>query len=76
MSSERSELQLADGLSAKAKYEIDKRTEAAIESAKYYSQWKGPEIVVNGDGGKGGGLESVLMLERYQAMLNNKAVTK
>ena len=66
------ELALADGLSERAKYEIDKRTEATIESAKYYSKWVGPQIVVNGTGGKGGsGLGDVLMLERYQSMLAN-----
>lgn len=72
------ELLLADGLSAKAKYEIDKRTEAQIESAKYYSKWVGPQIVVNGaGGGKGGsGLGDVLMLERYQAMLANTPASK
>lgn len=68
------QLQLADGLSDRAKYEIDARKEATIESAKHYSQWKGPEIVVNGSSGSGGGLESVLMLERYQAMLSDRLV--
>jgi len=67
------ELLLADGLSAKAKYEIDANKEARIESAKHYSKWVGPQIVVNGAGGKGGsGLGDVLMLERYQAMLSTK----
>lgn len=62
----KAELEIADGLSERAQYEIDKRTEATIESAKYFSKWVGPQIVVTGSGGKGGsGLGDVLMLERY-----------
>jgi len=62
----KSELDIADGLSERAKYQIDKQTEATIESAKYFSKWQGPRVVVTGSGGKGGsGLGDVLMLEKY-----------
>ena len=71
----KAELDIADGLSELAKYTIDKQTEATIESAKFYSKWVGPQIVVTGQGGGSGGsgLGDVLMLERYQAMLKNKS---
>ena len=68
------ELEIADGLSERAKYEIDKRTQATIESAKYFSKWQGPEVVVYGGGqGKGGSsLGDVLMLEKYMEIAYKK----
>ena len=63
-----------DGLSERAKYEIDKRTQAEIERAKYFSKWVGPEVVVYGGGqGKGGSaLGDVLMLEKYMEIADKK----
>ncbi len=70
----KAELDIADGLSERVKYVVDKQTEATIESAKHFAQWKGPEIVINGGGsGKGGSnLGDALMLNQYMSILEKK----
>jgi len=67
------ELLIADGLSARAKYQIDANVRQAIGVAEHMSKWKGPEIVVGaGNDGKSGGIETALMVEMYQKMVTNK----
>lgn len=66
------ELEIADGLSERAKYEIDKKTEATIKSAEALSKWVGPKIVMSGgsDGGQGGsGVEKALMIKMMSDMV-------
>jgi hypothetical protein len=60
------ELLIADGLSDKAKYQIDAEVKKAIGIAEHLSKWKGPEIVMTGGDSKGGGVEKALMISMMQ----------
>jgi hypothetical protein len=68
------ELLIADGLSERAKYEIDKRTEAIVKSAEALSKWVGPQVVFSGGGdGKTGqsGIENALMIKMMDDMVKS-----
>ena len=69
------ELLIADGLSARAKYQIDADVRAKIGVAEYMSKWKGPEIVIGagGNGKSGNGIETALMVEMYQKMISHES---
>lgn len=69
----KAELDIADGLSDRVKYQIDAMKEATIESAKHLATFKGPEIVFTGGSGSSGGssgLETVLMVEMVRKLTN------
>ena len=61
------ELLIADGLSARAKYQIDADVRASIGVAEHMSKWVGPQFVVAGGSGDGsgseGGLSNILMID-------------
>jgi fructose-bisphosphate aldolase class 1 len=67
------ELLIADGLSAKAKYQIDADVKRDIGVAEHMSKWVGPQIVMaGGDGGsKGSGIENALMIKMMSEMVKS-----
>ena len=67
------ELRIADGLSAREKYEIDANVRRDIGVAEHMSKWVGPQIVTTGGGdGKGGGVENALMIQMMQNLIAKK----
>jgi hypothetical protein len=67
------ELRIADGLSAKAQYEIDASVKTSIGVAEALSKWVAPQIVVLGGDGKGGnGVENALMIQMMRELVNKK----
>ena len=68
------ELQIADGLSERAKYTIDKQTEAKVKVAQALAKWVGPRIVMSGDSkGSAGGVENALMIKMMSDMVDKAA---
>ena len=67
------ELLIADGLSARAKYQIDANVKRDIGVAEHMSKWVGPQIVAGGagtgDGNGGGGVENALMIKMFMDMI-------
>ncbi len=67
------ELLIADGLSAKAKYQIDANVKRDIGVAEHMSKWVGPQIVMAG--GSGGntasGIENALMIKMMSEMVKS-----
>lgn len=68
------ELRIADGLSARERYQIDADVREAIGVAEHMSKWVGPEIVFAGgdNGGAGGsGIENALMIKMMQDLVKS-----
>lgn len=67
----KAELDIADGLSERARYQIDATKEATIKSAEHLSKWVGPKIVMSGGSGSGGqgGIENALMIKMMSDMV-------
>ena len=67
------ELLIADGLSAKAKYQSDANVKRDIGVAEHMSKWVGPQIVMAG--GSGGntasGIENALMIKMMSEMVKS-----
>jgi len=59
----KAELDIADGLSAHAKYLIDANKEASIERAKHFSKFVGPKIVMMGGTGDVNNVAATLALK-------------
>ena len=68
------ELLIADGLSAREKYQIDANVRRDIGVAEHMSKWVGPQIVAGGGGnGSGGnGIEDALMIRMMQELIAKK----
>jgi hypothetical protein len=69
------ELLLADGLSARDKYQIDADVKRDIGVAEHMSKWVGPQIVMAGGEGKSGGgsgVENALMIKMMSEMVKSK----
>jgi len=68
------ELLIADGLSARDKYQIDADVKRDIGVAEHMSKWVGPQIVMaGGEGGsKGSGIENALMIKMMSEMVKSK----
>jgi len=65
------ELLIADGLSARAKFQIEKDVERDIGVAQHMSKWVGPQIVMTGgsDGKGGSGIENALMIQMMKEII-------
>lgn len=70
----KAELQIADGLSARAKYQIDADVKAKIGVAEHMSKWVGPKFVMGsgGNGSGGSGIENALMIKMMTELVENK----
>lgn len=68
------ELLIADGLSAREKYQIDANVRRDIGVAEHMSKWVGPQIVAGGSNGNGGGsgIEDALMIRMMQELVTKK----
>jgi len=67
------ELLIADGLSERAKYEIDANKDAKIGVAEHMSKWVGPKIVMGAGGSgsnSGSGVENALMIKMMNDMID------
>ena len=68
------ELLIADGLSAREKYEIDANVKRDIGVAEHMSKWVGPQIVMSGSNSKegGGGIQDALMIKMMDDLIKTK----
>jgi hypothetical protein len=67
------ELRIADGLSARQKFQIEQDVARSIGVAEALSKWVAPQIVVLGQDGKGGnGVENALMIQMMRELVNKK----
>jgi hypothetical protein len=67
------ELLIADGLSAREKFEIEQGVVRDIGVAEHMSKWVGPQIVMTGgQGGEGSGIENALMIQMMNEMVKSK----
>jgi hypothetical protein len=69
------ELLIADGLSAREKFQIEQNVVRDIGVAEHMSKWVGPQIVMTGGNGgsQGSGIENALMIKMMSELVKSPA---